>query len=100
MRVVGQAISGLDVRRAVGEKHHAGSQLGQCKGIRHHCSLDRLTRQVLDDGLATVFTARAAYLMKIWVEQLFQSFRVASNPWMVKFDFKTLDQCKLHGYGS
>ncbi len=99
MRVLGQAMSGLDARRAIGEKHHAGPQLCQREGIRHHIRLDRLTCQVLDDGLATVFTARAAYLVKIWVEQLFQSFRVASNPWMVKFDFKTLDQCKLHGHG-
>ena len=68
MRMVRQDFAGLDVRRAICEKHHPRPQLGQSEGFRDNSRLYCLTRHVFDDGLAAVLPTRPTNFMELWMK--------------------------------
>jgi hypothetical protein len=59
-----------------------------------------LCRQVADDDFSAVRAARAAYFMKLGVEQVFQSIATAPNSGVMELNLERLEFKKQGGHES
>ncbi len=77
------------VRRTECQQGHIHADFGNMESVRHDWWRNAERCQVGDDRFPAVGTPRATDFVKVWMQQLLQPLAAATNPWVVKLNFKS-----------